>query len=83
MADAITGLSQLAQLFKPGIYQHFKGRQYEAMFVARHSEAHDQEFVVYRSIENQTIWIRPLKMFLEEVEREDYKGPRFKFIKDL
>jgi len=26
------------------------------------------------------VFVRPLKMFLEHVERDDYSGPRFKFI---
>ena len=67
----------LAKSFQLGIYKHFKGGMYEALFVAKHSEAHDEEFVVYKSLENGSMWIRPLKMFLEEIDRDGYKGPRF------
>lgn len=73
-------LSEEAKNFQPGIYKHFKGGLYEAFFVARSSEARDQEFVVYKSLEKDLVWIRPLKMFLEHVNRDGYNGPRFSFI---
>lgn len=76
-------LSQQAKSFKPGIYRHFKGGMYKALFVARHSEAHDQEFVVYESLDRGLMWIRPLAMFIEEVERDGYKGPRFVWVESL
>ncbi len=82
MSEEIPELSRLAKSFKPGIYRHFKGDLYEALFIGRHSEARDQEFVVYRSLDKAYIWIRPLKMFLEEVKRDDYKGPRFIWLRD-
>ena len=66
--------------FKPGLYKHFKGGMYQAFFVARHSEDREKEFVVYKSLEKGSIWVRPLDMFLEDVERDGYKGPRFKYI---
>jgi len=33
--------------------------------------------VLYRSLENGQLWVRPIKEFFENVETEDYKGPRF------
>ena len=74
-------LSEKAQSIKPGLYQHFKGGKYEVIGVARHSENKNQEFVVYRSLDHGTLWVRPLAMFLENLERNGYNGPRFKFIK--
>lgn len=73
-------LSAEAKYFKLGHYRHFKGGEYQALFVARHSENHNEEFVVYRSLKNNSIWVRPLKMFLENVDRDGYKGPRFVLI---
>jgi hypothetical protein len=67
-------------MLKPGIYKHFKGGMYTVLGVARHSEDETQEFVVYKSQKTGYLWIRPLKMFLEEVDRDGYKGPRFKYI---
>lgn len=65
---------------EPGIYKHFKGGMYEVLYVAKYSEDPEQEFVVYKSLEKGTHWVRPLSMFIEEVERDGYKGPRFVFV---
>ena len=72
-------LSEQAKHFKIGTYQHFKGGLYQALFVARSSEKRNEEFVVYQSVEKEHVWIRPLKMFLEEVEVYGKKVSRFTF----
>jgi hypothetical protein len=77
----IPKLSPLAKSFRPGIYRHFKGDLYEAMFVARNSEARDEEFVVYRSLAKGQVWIRPLKMFFNKVKKKEYQGPRFAWVR--
>lgn len=84
MTDHIPPLSPEAEAFKLGIYRHFKGGLYETLCIGRSSEERDQEFVVYRSLEKGYIWIRPLKMFLENVDEPNYnyKGPRFTWIRD-
>lgn len=67
---------------QPGIYKHFKGSLYEVLGVALSSEDPTQEFVVYRALyagdfpEGQ-LWIRPKEMFLEMVEINGQKIPRF------
>jgi len=63
---------------KLGKYLHFKGKEYEVVGVAKHSETLE-DFVVYYDSEKQ-LWIRPKEMFTETVERGDYSGPRFRFI---
>lgn len=66
----------------PGIWEHFKGKRYRVLGVAKHSETLE-EMVVYEALyENELgkLWVRPLKMWVEEVDRNDYKGPRFKYI---
>lgn len=69
---------------KKGIYKHFKGGEVEVLFTATHSETLE-EYVVYKTLyktrTKKSIWIRPLKMFLEEVEVNGKKVPRFKFVK--
>ncbi len=69
---------------KLGKCQHFKGDITEVIGKALHSET-KEEFVVYRHITGKYAgepyyWVRPVKMFLEEVERDGKKTPRFKFI---
>ena len=65
---------------KPGRYRHFKGNDYEVIGVARHSETMEA-MVVYRPLGGiGGLWVRPLSMFVEHVERDDYSGPRFVFV---
>ena len=55
---------------KLGKYKHFKGHTVEVIALAKNSENYDEEFVVYTHPidgHDQT-WIRPLSMFLENVE---------------
>jgi hypothetical protein len=67
-----------------GIYRHYKGNLYEVIDVARHSETLEQ-LVVYRTLyknENgeQTLWVRPLSMFTENVVVDGKSIPRFEFV---
>ena len=62
---------------KFGKYRHFKGREYEVIGIAAHSETLEQ-MVVYRALYGESgLWVRPAVMWNEIVEREDYSGPRF------
>lgn len=65
---------------KKGIYRHFKGNLYEVLEVARHSETME-EFVVYKALYGeQGIWIRPLDMFDETIERDGITLKRFALV---
>lgn len=65
-----------------GKYEHYKGNRYEVLGVAKHSET-SEELVVYRALYGgHDLWVRPSKMFLEAVEIEGKKVPRFRFIED-
>ena len=67
---------------RPGIYRHFKGNEYLVIDVAKHSET-EEPMVVYRALYGDCgLWVRPMSMWTEEVERNGYKGPRFKFVKE-
>ena len=62
---------------KQGRYRHFKGNEYRVLGMARHSETLE-EMVVYQALYGEHgLWVRPVSMWLEQVEREDYSGPRF------
>jgi len=66
-----------------GKYKHYKGNQYEVVGVAKHSETLE-DLVVYRALyDKYDLWVRPLKMFLETIEIDDKKIPRFRFIENL
>jgi len=63
---------------KLGKYRHYKGKEYEVIGIAKHSETLEQ-FVVYRALYGEVqMWVRLLKMFLEEVEVDGKKIPRFR-----
>ena len=70
--------------FKLGKYKHYKGNFYEAVGIARHSETLE-EMVVYRALYdseefgNNSLWVRPKKMFLENIVYNGLEQPRFKF----
>lgn len=65
---------------EPGIYRHFKGNRYEVIGVARHSET-EEDLVVYRPLYGDgELWVRPLAMFTEEVERDGVKRQRFEWV---
>ncbi|MCH4284700.1 DUF1653 domain-containing protein [Absiella sp. AM54-8XD] len=64
----------------PGVYEHFKGKHYTVLYVAKHSETLES-YVVYRQLYgNGEVWIRPLDMFLKDVEVDGKIVPRFKYI---
>ena len=64
---------------KLGKYKHFKGAIYELIGVGKHSETME-EMVFYKKLVDDTFWVRPKTMFEDTIERENYKGPRFKLI---
>ena len=67
---------------KPGRYRHFKGREYELLYVAKHSETME-DMVVYRALYGDGgIWVRPAHMWSEQVDRDGYCGPRFRSIEE-
>ena len=48
-----------------GIYQHYKGQQYEVLGCAHHSET-EELLVVYRALYGDYgLWVRPFTMFSE------------------
>ena len=65
---------------KSGRYRHFKGKEYEVLGVARHSET-EEELVVYRALYGDFgLWVRPVSMWNEAVERDGKTFRRFTYI---
>ncbi len=62
-----------------GIYKHFKGDYYLVEDVATHSET-KEKYVVYRRLYGDgDLWIRPLDMFLSEVDHNKYPNVEQKY----
>lgn len=67
---------------KQGRYRHFKGKEYEVLAVAKHSETLE-EMVVYRALYGEYgYWVRPLSMFGETVMVNGQEMPRFQYIQE-
>jgi hypothetical protein len=65
-----------------GIYEHYKGMRYELIDVVRHSETLE-EMVLYRTLYKNdlgALWVRPFKMFFEDVTINGVQRPRFQKI---
>lgn len=73
-------MEQLPEL-RRGVYRHFKGQEYLVLSVARHSET-GEPMVVYQALYGEGgLWVRPLSMWEESVNREGYTGPRFVYVR--
>ncbi|MBR3610802.1 MAG: DUF1653 domain-containing protein [Oscillospiraceae bacterium] len=69
-------------MIKPGCYRHFKGKEYEVLFTAKHSET-EEEMVVYRQLYGEHgIWVRPASMWDEIIERDGKTFRRFTYIEE-
>ena len=61
----------------PGRYRHYKGRDYDVIGVARHSETLEP-VVVYRPLYGEGgLWVRPYAMFVGTVDVDGSEVPRF------
>lgn len=65
---------------KPGIYQHYKGKMYEVIDIATHSETLEKLVVYQAMYGKKKLWARPEKMFNENVLVNGKKVKRFKYI---
>jgi hypothetical protein len=62
--------------------RHYKGHLYEVTGTARHSEL-EEDMVVYKALYGDFgTWVRPLKMFLEDIEVNGKLQKRFECVED-
>ncbi len=67
---------------RPGVYRHFKGKEYRVLFVAKHSET-EESMVVYQALYGEYgYWVRPASMWNEMVDHDGEKLPRFQWVRD-
>lgn len=74
----------ISQPVEPGRYRHYKGDEVEVLGTCFHSETLE-EYVVYRHTTGERAserhyWVRPKQMFLEHIEVEGRRVPRFEFL---
>ena len=67
------------RVMETGLYKHYKGKIYEVIGIARHSETLE-ELVVYKATyqrEGENVWVRPLAMFNDTVNVNGVEQKRF------
>ncbi|MBP8640784.1 MAG: DUF1653 domain-containing protein [Oscillospiraceae bacterium] len=65
---------------KTGRYRHFKGNEYDVLFLAKHSETLES-MVVYQALYGEGgIWVRPASMWNEDVEHNGAVVKRFTYL---
>ncbi len=70
----------MEDLYKPGLYRHFKGGEYRLLFLATHSET-SEALVVYHPVSTpENYWVRPRAMWYEMVEHDGKNVRRFSYI---
>jgi hypothetical protein len=77
--EELKPLSYEAKSFQGGeIYEHYKGKRYKILSVGRNSESLEETIVYQALYGNHDVWVRPLKMFSENVVISGQSYPRFK-----
>ena len=75
-------MPHLPHNIKIGRYRHYKGKEYEVIDIAKHSETLE-DLVIYKALYeskefgNEALWARPAAMFLEMVKVDGKDIPRF------
>ncbi len=72
----------MSELVVGGTYVHYKNKKYVVTGTARHSETLE-EMVIYECLypnDLGKVWVRPAKLFLEDIKTETFQGPRFRLV---
>ena len=62
-----------------GVYKHFKGDLYIIVDIANDSETKEKVVVSRRLYGDGSLWVRPMDMFLSEVDHEKYPNEKQKY----
>jgi hypothetical protein len=68
-----------------GKYKHYKGKEYKVIGIATHSETLE-EMVIYEALYEiegkgfNSLWVRPKKMFEEQIELNGTMVNRFQYL---
>ena len=70
----------MEEIMVGGRYRHFKGNEYEVLYIGKDSET-AEPVVIYRALYgDNSVWVRPAKMWNEIVERDGKAYKRFTYI---
>ncbi len=75
----------IAKVPTGALFEHYKGKRYKILGVARHTETLEMCVVyqaLYDSPEFGDVWVRPLEMFLENVTIDGEEKPRFRMLSE-
>ncbi len=67
---------------RTGVYEHYKGKRYRVIVIAK-DESTLEDMVVYEALYENAVsryWVRPASLFNEVITVDAYRGPRFRFI---
>ncbi len=67
-------------MLKLGKYRHYKGNNYKVIGIAKHSETLEDLVVYQKLYDDHGLWVRPLAMFIENVEIDGKIMPRFEYL---
>ena len=71
----------LISQFKKGLYEHYKGNQYQVLDLVRHSETEEWLVLYQPCYGDKGLWVRPIEMFFESIiNQQGDSVERFRFI---
>jgi hypothetical protein len=82
MSTPSAGIPDGRKIVLGGHYKHFKGGDYVVLNVAKDHETLEEQVVYMAIYDKPTVWVRPLKMFLEDVDDHGNIKPRFQLVQD-